>query len=191
MAWSPLEIIGVLSGVLGVWLTTRQNVWCWPVGLVSVVAYIGVFAGARLYGAMGLQAIYVVIILYGWRAWLHGGADSGRLLVSRAPRHVMWLLGAGGLAATVLLGAMLGRHTNEAQPYADGFTTSFSLIAQAMQARKQLENWVLWVVVDVIYIAMTVAQGLTFTAGLYGVYVLLAVIGFRDWRRSMAAREMA
>jgi nicotinamide mononucleotide transporter len=89
-------------------------------------------------------------------------------------------------AASGILGYWLRARTDEALPYVDGFTTSFSLAAQWMQARKYLENWPVWVVVDVAYVGMSLSQGLTLTAGLYGVYVGLALLGLRDWRRSMA-----
>ena len=184
---SPFEIVGVVTGILGVWLTTRQKIWCWPVGLVSVVAFIIVFFEAKLYAAMGLQAIYVVLVLYGWYAWLHGGTGDGELLVSKIPRRWLGALTVAGVCSTALLSLWLSRRTDESLPLLDAFTTSFSLIAQWMQTRKHLENWLVWIVVDVIYIGMSLTQGLRLTAGLYLVYVVLAVIGYRDWRRSMTA----
>jgi nicotinamide mononucleotide transporter len=92
-----------------------------------------------------------------------------------------------GAAATAVASYSLRTRTDEAMPWLDGFTTSFSLVAQWMQARKFLENWTVWVVVDVAYVGMSLSQGLTLTAGLYAVYVGLALLGFRDWRRSMTA----
>jgi nicotinamide mononucleotide transporter len=179
------EIVGVVTGVLAVWLTTRQKIWCWPVGIVSVAAFIVVFFRAKLYAAMGLQAVYVGLAAYGWYAWLHGGDGHGALRVSRLPRRVAIGLMALGAAATAAAGYSLRAQTDEALPWLDGFTTSFSLVAQWMQARKFLENWALWVVVDLAYVGMSLSQGLTLTAGLYAVYVGLALLGFRDWRRSM------
>jgi len=183
----PFEVVGVLTGVLGVWLTTRQNIWCWPVGLVSVSAFIAVFFQAKLYGAMALQGVYVVLIAYGWYSWLHGGEGHGALKVSRLPKRLALGLVVVGAAASGIAGYWLRARTDEALPFLDGFTTAFSLVAQWMQARKYLENWMLWVVVDVAYVGMSLSQGLTLTAGLYAVYVGLALLGFRDWRRSMAA----
>ena len=183
---NAFEVVGVATGILGVWLTTRQKIWCWPVGLISVLAFIVVFFEAKLYAAMGLQAIYVVLVVYGWYAWLHGGADHGELLVSRVPSRILVPLAAAGLASTALLGVWLQRRTDESLPFLDAFTTSFSLVAQWMQTRKHLENWLLWIVVDLIYIGMSLTQGLRLTAGLYLVYVVLALVGYRDWRKSMA-----
>lgn len=188
---SPFEVVGVVSGILGVWLTTRQKIWCWPIGIVSVLCFVVVFFRAKLYGAMGLQLVYVGLLAYGWHAWLHGGELRGALRVTHVPARLMGLFAAGGAAATVVFGWWLGRNTDEALPHLDAFTTIFSLVAQWMQARKQIENWGLWVVVDVLYVGMSLTQGLNLTSGLYLVYIGLAVIGYREWRRSMRAAGAA
>jgi nicotinamide mononucleotide transporter len=187
VAADPFEIVGVVAGILSVWLTTRQKVWCWPVGIVSVAAFTVVFFRAKLYGAMGLQCVYVALLAYGWHAWLHGGAGRGALRVSQLPRRLGGGLLVLAAAASVVAGYWLRARTDQALPYVDGFTTSFSLAAQWMQAKKYLENWVVWVVVDVVYVGMSLSRGLTLTAGLYAVYIGLALLGFRDWRRSMTA----
>src|SRR5512136_1978193 len=116
---SAFEIIGVVTGILGVWLTTRQTIWCWPTGLVSVTAFIVVFFRAKLYAAMGLQVVYVGLLCYGWYAWLHGGPGHGLLRVSRVPRRLMMGLTAAGVAASLVAGTWLGRRTDEALPYLD------------------------------------------------------------------------
>jgi len=184
MNW--FEVTGVVTGILGVWLTTRQHIWCWPVGLVAVLSYVVVFFDAKFYAAMALQIVFVVLILYGWYEWLHGGADEGALRVSRVPRRFVVPLAMTGMIASALLGFGLRRLTDEALPFIDAFAMSFSLIAQWMQARKYLETWVLWILLDVIYIGMGLSQGLNLTAILYLVYVGLALLGFRDWRRALA-----
>jgi nicotinamide mononucleotide transporter len=186
---NPFEVVGVITGIIGVWLTTRQKIWCWPVGLVSVASFIGVFFGARLYAAMGLQLVYVGLIVYGWYSWLHGGEGHRALRVSRVSRPLGLILGVLGAAAAAIIGYWLRARTDEALPYLDGVTTSFSLVAQWMQARKYLENWIVWVAVDVVYIGMALSQSLMLTALLYAVYVGLAMLGFRDWRRSMASGD--
>jgi nicotinamide mononucleotide transporter len=185
MTLSPFEVVGVVAGILGVWLTTRQKIWCWPIGILSVTAFIVVFFRAKLYAAMGLQFVYVGLSVYGWYAWLHGGEGHGALRVSMMTRRSLAAFGAAGVAGTMALGWWLGRHTDEALPYLDAFTTSFSLVAQWMQARKHLENWIVWVVVDAVYIGMSLTQGLALTSGLYVVYVGLAIAGYIEWRRSM------
>ena len=185
-----VELVGVVTGIVSVWLTTRQRIWCWPIGLVSVVLFILVFHQAKLYGAMGLQVVYVGLLLYGWYAWLRGGPGQGALIVSRVPARVLMPLTAAGLAALAGARPVAGfARTDEALPYPDAFTTLFSLVAQGMQTRKWIENWLLWFAIDAIYVGMNISRGLSLTAGLYAVYLGLAVLGYRDWQRSMRASE--
>ena len=182
---NPYEIVGVTFGVVAVWLTTRQNVWCWPTGLVNVGLFIIVFGEARLYADMGLQVVYVVLCAYGWYEWLRGGPGHGRLAVSHGHPPVLGALAALGAAGALAVGFLLHRHTDASLPWVDASTTSYSLVAQWMQTRKWIENWVLWMVVDVVYIWMYISKGLLLTAGLYAIFLVLAVVGFVEWRRSL------
>jgi nicotinamide mononucleotide transporter len=182
-----IEVVGALTGVVAVWLTTRQKIWCWPVGIVSVLLYVLVFYQARLYATMGLQVVYVGLAVYGWYAWTKGGRADGPLRVSRASRLTLAAAFGVGLALTLGLGSWLGRQTDEALPFTDAAVTSFSLVAQWMQTRKLIENWWLWLAVDAVYVGMNLSQGLMPTAGLYAIYMALAVAGLREWRRSMEA----
>jgi nicotinamide mononucleotide transporter len=191
MPMDAFELAAVVFGALAVWLTTRENIWSWPTGLVNVGLYIVVFAKVKLYADMGLQVVYVIACLYGWYAWLHGGRDRGELHVTRTPRLVLVALLAVGALFAAALGWWLTRHTDAALPYLDSHLTSFSLVAQWMQTRKWLETWVLWIVVDVVYVGMYVFKHLFLTAGLYAVFLGLAVLGWRAWagsrRRTRAA----
>jgi len=186
---SPLELAAAGFGAVAVWLTTRQNVWCWPTGLVNVALYILVFGEAKLYADMGLQVVYVALCLYGWYHWLHGGPDHGVLAVSRT-RHPLWLAAAGAAFAGIL-GAFLQRYTDASLPFWDASTTSYSLVAQWMQTKKWLENWHLWIAVDIVYIGMYVYKRLYLTAGLYAVFLALAVLGLRKWTKALPARAPA
>lgn len=184
---SPYEAVGVLFGVVSVYLTVRESIWCWPTGLVNVGLFILVFAQARLYADMGLQVVYVALCLYGWWEWLHGGPDRGTLAVSRTPRPALGLLAVAGTAGAALLGYALHRHTDASIPFWDSLTAAFSLVAQYMLTRKWLENWVVWIAVDVVYVGIYLHKALYLTAGLYTVFLVLAVLGLRQWRRSLAA----
>lgn len=185
LAGNPYEAAGVLFGIVAVFLTVRENVWCWPLGLVNVGLFIVVFWHAKLYADMGLQVVYVVLCSYGWYEWLHGGANRGALRVSRSPRSTMGLLALVGAAGAGLLGMALARHTDASLPFWDSSTTSFSLVAQFMQTRKWLENWMVWIAVDVVYVGMYVYKSLYPTAGLYAVFLILAVLGLREWKQSL------
>jgi len=182
---SGLEIAGVLTGIVAVWLTTRQKIWCWPIGIVSVLLFVAVFFRARLYAAMGLQVVYAGVAVYGWYAWVKGGQGDGPLRVSRASSRTRAIAGVVGLLAASGLGWWLAHGTDESLPFTDAATTSFSLVAQWMQTRKMIENWWIWLVVDIVYVGMYLSQGLLWTAGLYAIYVALAVVGLREWRRSL------
>jgi nicotinamide mononucleotide transporter len=183
---NPYEAAGVAFGVVAVWLTVRENVWCWPLGIVNVVLSAVVFAQAKLYADMGLQVVYVALCLYGWWAWLHGGAGEGPLVVSRTPGAAGAALAAGGAAFAGALGHFLRSQTDASLPFLDASTASFSLVAQWMQTRKWIESWVVWIVVDAVYVGMYVVKGLFLMAGLYGVFLALAVAGLVAWRRSLA-----
>ena len=152
---------------------------------MSVVLYAVVFYRARLYADMGLQAVYFALALYGWWAWLHGGEEHGRLQVTRTSRVVGAGLLALGAVSGVALGFVLGRWTDASLPFMDSTLSSFSIVAQWLQTRKILEAWLLWIVLDVVYVGMFVFKGLHLTAGLYAVFLWLATVGFLSWRRSM------
>ena len=182
---SALEWVAVAFGVVSVWLTVRQNPWCWPLGIVNVGLFAVLFWRERLYADAGLQLVYVAVCAYGWWAWVRGGPGAGPLRVSRVPpRAALALLGAGVLLAA-LLGLTLKRATDAALPFWDAGTTAFSLVAQWMQARKWLENWTVWIVVDVVYVGMYLSKGLHLTAGLYAAFVGLAFLGRREWTRAL------
>ena len=182
---SALEWVAVAFGVASVWLTVRQNPWCWPLGIVNVALFAWLFWRERLYADAGLQVVYVAVCVYGWWAWVRGGPGEGPLRVSRVPRQTSLLLLTTGALLAVALGLGLKRATDAALPFWDAGTTAFSLVAQWMQARKWLENWILWILVDVVYVGMYLAKGLRLTAGLYAVFVVLAVLGLRAWARAL------
>lgn len=180
------ELVAVAITLMAVYLTARQVIWCWPLAMVSVVMYAVVFFDARLYADMGLQALYFVLAIYGWWAWLHGGVDHGELRVAQ----VSVGLGVGLLVIGTVTGAGLGflleRSTDASLPFMDSTLSAFSVVAQWMQTRKLLQAWLLWIGLDVFYVGMFVYKGLFLTAGLYAVFLFLAVLGYRGWRDSMA-----
>jgi nicotinamide mononucleotide transporter len=183
------EVLAVVTGIISVYLSTREHIWSWPTALVNVALYFVVFLEAKLYADMGLQVVYFVLSLYGWYEWLYGGENRTELHVSRASRQLGVRLVVIGAACAALLGTLLARFTDAALPYVDSATTSTSLVAQWMMTRKILENWAVWAVVDVVYIGMFVFKGLYLTAGLYTVFLVLAIMGYVQWKRSLMARE--
>lgn len=186
LEWSPLEGIAAAFGVISVYLSTRQNIWSWPTAIINVGLYTIVFYQGRLYGQMGLQPIYLALSVYGWYQWLHGGAQRGELRVTRASPRLLATLGILNLAAWIALAAIL-RQTDAALPWLDALLTTTSLVAQWMMTRKILENWMIWIAVDLVYVPMFISQHLYATAMLYAAFLVLAIMGVVEWRRSATA----
>jgi len=185
------EILAAVTGIISVYLSTRENIWSWPTALVNVSLYFIVFLEAKLYADMGLQVVYFALSLYGWYEWLYGGENRTELHVSRVTRSLGVRLALVGLAATLVLGTALARFTDAALPYLDSATTSTSLVAQWMMTRKIVENWAVWVVVDVVYVGMFLYKSLYLTAALYAAFFVLAVMGYREWKRSFDERRLS
>ena len=183
------EILAVIFGIASVYLSTREHIWSWPTGIVNVSLYFVVFLEAKLYADMGLQVVYLILSVYGWYEWLYGGENRTELHVSRVTRSLGVRLAVMGIAGAALIGTALARFTDAAIPYLDSATTTTSLVAQWMMTRKILENWVVWMVVDVVYIGMFIFKHLYLTAGLYTVFLVLAASGYVQWKRSLAERE--
>lgn len=185
---SYVEGVAVVTSFLCVWFYTRQNVWSWPLTIVSAVLYIFVFFQARFYAQMVLQGVYIIISIYGWYQWLYGGAQHSALKVSRVTRATALVLAGIVVVGTGVVAYVLATYTtNAAIPFWDALTTVMSLTAQWMLAKKILENWLVWIVADIIYVGMFVYQGLYLTAILYAGFLVLAILGFLAWRKSMRA----
>lgn len=182
------EVLAVIFGIVSVYLSTREHIWSWPTALVNVALYFVVFLEAKLYADMGLQVVYFALSLYGWYEWLYGGENRTELHVSRTSRPLGVRLLVIGAVSAVVLGTLLARFTDAALPYVDSATTSTSLVAQWMMTRKILENWAVWIAVDVVYVGMFIFKHLYLTAGLYAVFLVLAVMGFVQWKRSLEGR---
>ena len=187
---NPIEIVAAVFGVVSVFLSVKQNIWSWPTAIVNVGLYIFVFFESKLYGDTGLQVVYVILNAYGWYHWLYGGKNRTELPVSRTSPRLGAFLIALGAVGTAVLGTILARKTDAALPYVDSLTTSTSLIAQWMMTRKLLENWIIWVAVDVIYIGMYIFKHLYPTAVLYLVWLVLSAMGYFQWRTSLREREL-
>ena len=185
---SGLELVSAGISLLCVWLFTRQNVWSWPLAILGAALYMVVFWQARLYADMGLQGCYVVISAYGWYEWLFGGPGQHELRVSRTRRTTGLVLAALVACSTLALGWLLSTYTDADLAYWDSFTTTAALAAQWMLAKKFLENWLVWIGVDALAAGIYVYKGLYPTAGLYAVFLILAVSGYTAWRKSMVDR---
>jgi nicotinamide mononucleotide transporter len=183
-----MEDAGVLTTVVGFWLTTRRNLLCWPVVLVSDVLYLIVFYRVRLYSDSLLQLFFLAFTLYGWWYWWRGVREEGEVRVVRLSVRG-WIAGlAAGAVGAVLLGLLMER-IGAALPRLDATLMSYSLVASWWQTRKHTANWWLWIAVDLVYIGEYIYKGLRPTAALYVLLVALAVLGLRDWRRAPQVSE--
>jgi nicotinamide mononucleotide transporter len=190
LAANWLEIAGTVTTVLGIWLTTRRLLICWPVVLAADFIYFVVFYQARLYSDTLLQVFFVAFTLYGWWYWWHGVREEGEVRVAPLAAR-SWLAGlAAGAVGAVLLGWLMVR-VGAALPHLDAALTSYSLVASWWQARKHTANWWLWIAVDLIYIGEYIYKGLWATAVLYLLLVILAIVGLVDWRRASSQASEA
>lgn len=183
------EAIAVVLALAYLLLAVRQNQWCWACAIVSSGIYLALFMRAALPMQAALQAFYIAMAGYGWLAWRSGGAAGSALPLSRWPvsRHLGAL--AAIVIASLLSGSVAARH-GSAHPFVDAFVATASVLATWMVARKVLENWLYWIVIDTVAAALYWVQGLHATAGLFVVYVAIAARGHlewaRDWRRAHA-----
>lgn len=181
---SLVEVISFVTGALCVWLVARQNVWNWPVGIANNVTFFVLFWAAGIYADATLQIVYLGLAVYGWWAWLRGGAGHGHLPVSRTTSRQWVVLAAAGVAATAVLTWVLATHTDSTVPLPDAVTTVLSLLATWGQARKKLESWWLWITADLIYVPLYAYKDLWLTAVLYVGFLGLCVLGLYNWSRS-------
>jgi nicotinamide mononucleotide transporter len=182
---TPLETAAVLFTLANVWLAVKENIWCWPTGIVGVILYAVVNYEARLYSNAALQVIYLVLSIHGWYEWLHGGTNRSQLTVTRAGLRTLSICLGAGLLMSGILVLVLRATTDAALPLWDASTTAFSLVAQWMMNEKLVENWLLWLAVDVIYVPIYAFRSYPMTAALYAIFCLLAWKGYVDWKRSV------
>ena len=179
------EALAVVLAVAYLGLAIRQNIWCWAAAAGSTLIYLFVMYSAGLYMESALQVFYLFMAGYGWWQWRFGGNGDGDLPVTTWPLrlHVLALLAVAALV--VLSGGLLTRYTEAALPFWDSLTTWGAVVATYMVARKILENWIYWFVIDAISVGLYTARGLNLTALLFVGYLVMIVIGYRSWRASM------
>ncbi|UGQ44726.1 nicotinamide riboside transporter PnuC [Massilia endophytica] len=191
LSTTPLELISFVLSVATVWLNIRQKHWAWLFAIISSATYGVVFYGARLYGDMALQLVFISVSIWGWYQWLRGDDSHEQLPVTVLDARGRWLAALGWLLGFGALAWFLKSFTDTDVPNADGFLTAGSLVGQLLLSRKKLENWHVWIIVDVLYVALYVHKGLMLTAVLYAMFVVMAAIGLLAWRRAMDGAQEA
>jgi len=183
MSW--LEWVAAALGVINVALVVRRSVWNYPFGLAMVSLYFFVFFEARLYSDALLQIFFFVVQLYGWANWVRARSASGDVPVGwlTARERIGWVLGTA--LASLAWGLLMARYTNAAAPIVDAFIAGASISAQILMARRRIENWVAWILVDLVAIGLYFSRDLYPTSALYFLFLLLCVAGLIGWRRAM------
>ncbi|RUO29347.1 nicotinamide mononucleotide transporter [Aliidiomarina sedimenti] len=190
---SQWELLAVLLAAAYVVLAIRQSLWCWPAAAISASIYTGLFIQGSLYMESALQLFYVVMAGYGFYSWVshrrqHSGSGPGIAITTMGWRtHLLWLTGLTLLSA--MLAWLLSRYTDADMVWLDTPTTVFSLFATVLVARRVLENWLYWIVIDFAYVALFWSKGFYPTAVLFAVYTLMAFIGYWRWRQSYQAQQ--
>ena len=177
-----MQILGFATGAACVFLAGRRNVWSYPIGIANNIVFLAVFVPAGLYAAAGLQLVYLALGVHGWIRWTHG-AEHDKTYIARTPRRAIAPLIVVGLAGAGALAWVLTSFTDSQVALADAATTAASLVAQYMLNRKWIENWFVWIAVDIAFVALSIATGLWIIAALYALFVGLCVYGLRTWRR--------
>jgi len=179
------EVLAVVLAVIYLVLAIRQNIWCWAAAAASTSLYLFIMFQAGLYMESALQLFYLAMAAYGWHEWRSGGTGGKELEVSTWPLRNHLVAVASVIGLMVLSGELLSRYSQAALPFLDSFTTWGAIIATFMVARKVLENWIYWFVIDAVSIGLYFSRELYFTAVLFAAYLVMIVIGYRSWRASM------
>jgi len=180
---SSLELVSVAFGLAYVILAARENIWCWPAALVGTGTAIFLFWDASLLMESGLNVYYVAMALFGWWQWRHGGKSKTSLDIQT------WGYGQHGIALGIIVcltltsGFLLSKHTSAALPFVDSFTTWSAVIATWMVARKVIENWLYWIVIDAVSVWLFIQKDLYFYAALFVLYTIIAIYGYLNWQR--------
>jgi nicotinamide mononucleotide transporter len=184
-----VEFLGVITSLIYLYFSVRQIIWLWPFGIISSALFMLIFFNSKFYADMGLQVYYLGVSIYGWIYWSRGAVDRNEkstLPVCRISRRLALVLSMAGIVIMLGIVYILKSYTDSDVPWGDGFTTAGSIVATWMLARKMLEHWLVWVVVD------SVAAGLYFYKGLYPsfllylIFTIIAVIGYFHWKRSLS-----
>ena len=187
---TPLEWWGVITGLTCVWLAAKNNIWNWPIACISVIIYVFIFFEGKLYSDAALQIYFLVMNVYGWYYWSKKKNKEIKQtpVVSITRKEIIFSI-LGIAAFTLGLGFTLFKKTDASFPFIDSFCTACSVIAQIFLARKVLQNWLIWIFVDIIYVSVYFSKELYATGLMYAIYIVIATIGYLDWRKTY--REQA
>ena len=186
-----LEIIGTIVGLIYLWLECRASIYLWIASIVMPAIYIFVYYDAGLYADFGINIYYLGAAVYGWFIWKYGGSSKQQkeLPITHMPTQSYL---KATIAFAIALGAIawiLINHTDSDVPWWDAFTTALSIVGMWMLARKHLEQWWVWMIVDVACVGLYIYKELYFTAALYALYAIVSIFGWMNWKKIMTSYE--
>jgi nicotinamide mononucleotide transporter len=188
---SWLEVVAVFFGILSVWFARKENIWVYPTGIVNVLIYVYLCFFAGLYADMAINAFYFVMSVFGWYNWSRRTENNEHVPISSLNLkqwflYVMLILGAYGTIFFILT-----KYTDSAVPKFDSFTTALFIAGMWLMAVKKIENWLLWILGDVLVIPMFAVKGLAFTSVQYIVFLVLAIMGYFEWRKRLQPEKIS
>lgn len=187
MAMNYLEIIGTIIGLLYLWLEYRASIYLWIAGIIMPAIYIFVYYKAGLYADFGINIYYLLAAVYGWIIWKYGSKkqEKTELPITRIPLKYLPPLTAVFIIALLGIVWILINFTDSTVPWLDSFTTALSIVGMWMLARKYVEQWWAWILVDIVCFGLYIYKELYFTSGLYGLYSIIAIFGYLKWKKMM------
>ncbi|MGB0929419.1 MAG: nicotinamide riboside transporter PnuC [Chitinophagales bacterium] len=187
LSYSWIDWGALISGILYVTLAAKENVWCWLFGLVNVGLFFVIAFNAQMYSDVGLQVIYFGLTIYGWWKWVYGSKNKlqNALKITTTSVKLWSILIFFTLFSTTIFYFLLSNFTNTDVAFWDALTTALSLTATWMTARKKLENWLVWIIADPIYVGLLYYKGWHLSSLLFGIYTVIAVFGYFEWKRKM------
>jgi nicotinamide mononucleotide transporter len=189
--WFPIsetEALAFITGGVCVWLTVKENIWNWPIGIANSAFFTVLFLHAGLYADTGLQVVYIILGFLGWYWWLYGGKDRSELPIARTNWRTGMVLAFFAVVSVWGMTVYL-RTINDTAPFLDALTTVVSLAAQYLLTKKLLENWHLWIAVDVLYVGLYAYKDLYLTSVLYFIFLCMAIAGLKEWKRTLALQS--
>ena len=178
-----IEVIAVVLGLINVGLIIRRSIWNYPFGIAMVSLYAYIFFGAKLYSDMLLQFFFLVIQFYGWWNWARAGRVHGGIQASLLTNTGRIVAVVVAVLLSLVIGTLMKNYTDAAAPYADATIAGMSVLAQVLMSIRRIENWVFWILVDLMAVGLFASRGLHLTAGLYAVFLIMAVMGLLSWWR--------
>ena len=185
-----LEILGTIVGVIYLVLEYRASIYLWIAGVIMPAIYVFVYYEAGLYADCGINVYYLLVAVYGWVMWRCGkrkdtSSEEAELPITRIPKAYGVPLGVVLVVAWLGIAYLLANYTNSDVVWLDSFTTALSVIGMWMLAHKYVEQWLAWIVVDVVSAGLYIYKDLYFTAVLYALYAIIAIFGYLKWKRMM------